>query len=167
MPWTTPATWTAGQVIGATDLNTQLRDNLSYLCVERPNAYLIRTGTSDYSTTLATFSDMDAANLILTVANVQSGRLLVLVSLMGAADNTAASAAEFDVILDSTTRAGGTHGLIRVPQNNQRAVVLVARFTGVSVGSHTVKLQYRNATAGAAAQALNNAYPITLWATEF
>jgi len=31
MPWTTPATFTGGQLVGASDLNTQLRDNLLWL----------------------------------------------------------------------------------------------------------------------------------------
>lgn len=51
MPWNTPITWSPGQVVAASDLNGQIRDDLNYLLAARPNAYVVRSGTSDYTTT--------------------------------------------------------------------------------------------------------------------
>mgnify|MGYP003422360300 CR=1 FL=1 len=31
MAWTTPITWTAGQVVDEDDLNEQIRDNMNFL----------------------------------------------------------------------------------------------------------------------------------------
>lgn len=167
MAWTTPATWTAGQVIGATDLNAQVRDNLSYLFSGRPLGTKVYVGAANYTTTSATFSDVDAANLILSLSSVSSGRIIALAALYGGSDNTASSAIEVDLILDSTTRAGhATHGLMRGVQNVSWGMFIIGYFSGVSVGSHTIKLQFRNVTAGATATIFANNFPIEMWALE-
>lgn len=70
MPWTTPSTWVNGTVVGATDLNTQLRDNLNYLLSGTVTA-MARSGTNT-STSSTTFVAMDATNLTASLTAVAS-----------------------------------------------------------------------------------------------
>ena len=75
----------------------------------------------------------------------------------------------FDVLLDSTTRAGGTNGVTKKRQgnngSNQSTITYVAEFTGLSVGSHTFDPVVK--TSGATMKVFNNAYPITVRGVEF
>lgn len=48
MAWTTPRTWTVGEVVTAAQMNEQLRDNLNYL--------KSRTDVADYAYILRTFA---------------------------------------------------------------------------------------------------------------
>jgi hypothetical protein len=54
MAWTTPRTWTAGETVTASVMNTHVRDNLDYLKgvvqgtrVRRSSTYSMATGTTD------------------------------------------------------------------------------------------------------------------------
>ena len=64
--WTTPATWGVDQLVTASDLNTQLRDNLNTLKTP-PSAHYELNESSDYTTSSASFVDVDATNLALTI----------------------------------------------------------------------------------------------------
>lgn len=161
MSWTTPATFTTGQLIGASDLNTQLRDNMNYLLGGWPLGYVNRDGVSDYSLTNTSFADTDAANLILSMV-LAGTRALVWVALTAA--NVVNSTLEFDVIANSTTRAGGTDGVISGGRSGVSGLFsysVLARFTGLTPGTNTFKLQSR--TVGAGTYTIyNNAQPITM-----
>lgn len=129
-------------------------------------ADLVRVGVADYTTNAGAFGDVDGANLILTLT-VYSGRLIAEASFTASVDNTAGSDGEFDLILDSTTRAGhATDGLMRVATNQaQRTITLIGTWTGISAGSHTVKPQYRS-TLGGTTTIFNNGFPIVMRARE-
>jgi len=162
MPWTTPQTWTPGQVVAASDLNSNIRDNGLYLFAGRPLGYIQRTGSADYSTISTSFVDVDAANLILNLS-VSSGRVIVTAS--GTFAPPAGSSIALDWIVDSTTRAGGANGVLMTQLSNTPQVfTAMALFTGLSVGAHTFKLQYR--VLSGTGSVYNNGVPLTLLALE-
>lgn len=162
MPWTTPQTWTPGQVVAASDLNSNIRDNSLYLFAGRPLGYVQRTGSADYAISSTTFADVDAANLILTLT-ISSGRVLCIAS--GGLLNPVSSALALDFIADSTTRAGGVSGvLLSQFSNTGQVYTAVGVFSGLSAGSHTFKLQSR--VLSGTGYLYNNASPITLLALE-
>lgn len=161
MAWTSPQTWTSGQVVTASDLNTHLRDNLSYLFSGRPQFSIVYEGVADKTVTGITWTDVDAANLKSPALAIKSGRFLCFASCRLQADNTAGSSAQLDVIMDSTTRKGGTSGLVKLTQNTNNWVSVAALFTGiVDTVTHDFKLQFRNGTVGATTQIYGNAWPI-------
>ena len=65
MAWTTPKTWTVDEVVGASDMNTHLRDNL--VALKDPPSAIYDGGTLTHTTTSSTFADVDAVNLKLSV----------------------------------------------------------------------------------------------------
>ena len=161
MTWTAPATWTAAQVVGATDLNTQLRDNLIYLVGGgSPPAAIVREGVADYSTSSTSFVDVDVTNLIRTITP-QGGKIWGWFACRLTADNTASSEAQVDVILDSTTRFGGTNGAAYQPQNSANWICFPFYFSTTAGVAHTIKPQYRNKVA-ATTTISNNAHPVVL-----
>ena len=131
-----------------------------------PNsASLIREAGADYNTTSAVFADVDAANLILNVST-STGRIAF--EIEGSLGSNASTDCELDVIVDSTTRYGSTNGMIRLGTGCTQNQVVSAqgRFTGLSIGSHTLKLQFRAVTGGNTCSLRNNAYPINMRAWE-
>ena len=147
MPLNARTTWTANQLVGASDLNAQIRDNINYLLNERPFPSPI-TRFAYYNTSSTTFVDIDAANLIQTLT-INSGRMAVFCAMGLHANNIAGNFAAATVILDSATRAGSaTYGLAAINQNTAAPTSFFALFTGLSVGSHNVKIQWKANTGG-------------------
>ena len=107
----------------------------------------IKYSSSNYTTSSATFVDMDATNLIFT-ATLNTGRVLLLATLIS--NNSSSVQNYFDFILDSTTRAGGANGVAgTINGTNSTNVTVIGQFTGLTQGSHTFKLQWRaSATTG-------------------
>lgn len=66
MSWTTPVTWTIGQLITAADLNEQLRDNLLHLKIALDDDGKIPALTSTY---LANLSGTALTNVAKLAAN--------------------------------------------------------------------------------------------------
>lgn len=66
MAWTTPRTWTIGQLVAADDLNEQLRDNLNHLKVAVDDDGKIPAISSTY------FADLSGANLTNVVKTAQN-----------------------------------------------------------------------------------------------
>jgi hypothetical protein len=165
MAWTTPATWTPGQVITATDLNTHLRDNLNFL-FSRPNSVIKRDNNANYTTTSTSFVDVDGTNLKITLTITGSVVLLVFTVM-------ASSNAVFDILIDSTRYAsGGNDGLLATQDaSSSRGPVSAALLiTGLSAGAHTFKLQWKavtgTATLYAGSGVGNTDFIPTLWAVE-
>lgn len=53
MPWTTPKTWAAGEVLTAANLNLYLRDNTEMMGASRPSARIFQTATTTLTTGVA------------------------------------------------------------------------------------------------------------------
>jgi hypothetical protein len=162
MAWTSPPTVSPGGLISASLFGNVIRDNLNYLHSGQPVQKLVYAHTADYSTNLNTWSDVDATNLAFAMT-LTTGRAIIDAHFTLGADNTSGSAALVDVIVDSTTRAGHTtYGLARVTQNSLDHVHITAVFTGLTAGSHTFKLQFRNLTAGAVTTLRAFGYPVVI-----
>jgi hypothetical protein len=139
MPWTTPPSFTSGQVITATDLNTYLRDNTSYL-LSRPKNAVKRDNNANYTTTSASFVDIDGTNLSITLSVSGSAVLLAFSGTVNSSSNQPA----FDFTVDGTrVGTGGSDGLMTMTGNIQSNATFIALVTGLSAGSHTFKVQWR------------------------
>lgn len=69
MSWTNPKTWVNDEIVGETDFNTFLRDNMTVLF--SPPQSKIATASADYiSTTASTAVPMDTANLGATLSTL-------------------------------------------------------------------------------------------------
>ena len=137
MPWTAPPTFTPGQVVTATDLNTYLRDNPSYLFT-RPNGVIKRLNAANYSTTSTSFVDIDGTNLAVTLALTGSA---VLVTFIGKSVS-AHTPGDHDFTIDGARFANTTRGLAGINSSDvfMSYCVLV---TGLSAGSHVFKPQWK------------------------
>ena len=155
-------TYIVNAVLSAAQLNANIRDNLLYLLQGRPITVINRTGSSDYTTTSTSFVDVDAANLIITQYS-QSGRVKLSVTLA----TLAAVATDFDITVDGT-RAGGAAGLVRQigasDGGSTRPITILFIFTGLSVGNHTFKLQWKVDSGTGTIK--NNVSPIIMMAEE-
>lgn len=150
MAWTPPTTWVAGVTVGATDLNSNIRDNMNF--VFNGKAAQVVRFLSNYATTGTSFADIDATNLIIT-KTITTGRALVAFIGCGADMNAVPGATTdwgaFDIIVDSTTRAGdATYGTLIWNSAGGSGYggpqpVVIALFTGLSAASHTFKPQWK------------------------
>jgi hypothetical protein len=153
MAWTTPITWTAGTVVGAANLNEQLRDNFNYL-LSRPRQAIKRTAGADYTTTSTSFVNIDATNLSI---NLTMSGSAVLVAFSGVLRQTESVFLDFSV--DGTRHANTSNGIgvatLTSTANDQLAgyTILV---TGLSVGSHTFNAMWRVASGTGVLRAINS-----------
>jgi hypothetical protein len=162
MAWTTPQTWIAGTVPGASDFNTQIRDNLNFLLSGQVASFA--QYTSSAGTTSTSFVDVDATNLKIS-GLITTGRALVIFTLVGSVSFVSGAGSGFyDIIRNSTTRAGNaTTGLMAIPNNTpQRGIPVIALFTGLSVGLHDFKLQFRIENSLGNSVAISNIAPVTM-----
>jgi hypothetical protein len=143
--WTSPVTWNPGQVVAASDLNAQLRDNLIYLFA-RPQNVVKRDNGANYTTTSTSFVDIDGTNLKITL-NISGGAVLLGFTgvAVGGSIVTNAGPAAFDFLIDSTRYASaGTDGLVANANTAYwNGVSMAALVTGLSAGSHTFKVQWK------------------------
>lgn len=102
MAFTTPRTWVAGELVTAALMNTYIRDNQIALKTPPQDLYNVNEG-ADYSTTSATFVDVDATNLSLTIATTGGA---VEVKFVCNCVASAANSVYFDVVVDGATQAG-------------------------------------------------------------
>ena len=139
--WTTPKTWSTGEALTASDMNTHIRDNLDAL-KEPPTASYACDEASDYTTTSTTFVDVDSTNLSLQITTTGGD---VLIGFVGTVQLTTAASILFDVDVDGT-RDGGDDGICRGYSSTNtliQTIGFVRLITGLSAGSHTFKLQWK------------------------
>lgn len=167
MPWTSTYTWTAGETVTATKMNEQLRDNMGYVHSGKPISIITRQGSSDYTTSSATFTAVDTTNLRITLT-VTTGRVIVMAR--GHWSHSSSTGQLYaDFLLDGgSTKVGGTNGLTQQEMGSigtaSHEFSIFGVFTSLSSGSHTFDLGWR--TSGATATMLNNAEPIIFMAYE-
>jgi len=129
----------------ATNIMAQI-NNLSAVGVN--DNYVANEG-SDYTTTSASFVDIDATNLSLTIITTGGD---VKVHFHGVLDHTATQGfINFDVDVDAT-RDGGDDGYIAssaTSGNDKTPITFTRLITGLSAGSHTFKLQWKTSASTA------------------
>jgi hypothetical protein len=136
MTWN-PKTWSAGAVVTASDLNTELRDNLNTLKNPPSDNYELNEG-SDYTTTSSSFVDIDATNLALSITTTGGD---VMVGLIGSFNSSGDNHNFLEIDLDGSP-VGGDDGICKWRDRNEKTG-FVYLITGVSAGSHTIKLQWK------------------------
>src|SRR5215475_4560022 len=145
MGWTSPPSWVAGNVIGATDLNTYVRDNTNYL-LARPKTVIKRDNNANYTTTSTSFVDIDGTNLAASITISGSVLLMGFVGVVSPG-GILANYPWFDFTIDGTRYASaGADGLIRSTSTTSGGiqdtpVCILGIATGLSAGAHTVKVQ--------------------------
>jgi hypothetical protein len=165
--WTTPKTWLATDSLGASDMNTYVRDNMGYLLSSRPMQCIKRDNGADYTTTSLVWVDIDGTNLVITLVlsgtNVQLG-------FTGVA--AGANGIDLDFLVDGTRFASaGQDGLINNHSSSAFHNAMTALVTGLTPGSHTFKVQWKLQAAGtgtlyAGAGAGGTDFIPTFWARE-
>lgn len=137
MTWTSAVTQITGALISASTYNGQIIGNINHV-YQRPvwvTAYKVPTAITKTGTT---FTDVDASNLIVNFTN-NTPQIMVMASV--ATEGLAGGRCYLSFILDSTTLAGDpTYGVASGLRD--QTIPVFARFTGVSAGAHTIKLQY-------------------------
>lgn len=150
--WTAMNTATAGGPISASDYNTYVRDNITYLFSQRPlSSSLIDRGAT-VTTSSATFVDLSGFSKTKTI---NSTRAMVTFTMVCLGDGTAGGYRGcFDVTVDGTRIGTGfadglAGGLINNTANllAQGSTISWTGFIeGLSVGSHTFKVQGKTNT---------------------
>ena len=168
MSWNTISNPVTNTVISLTNYGLKVIANLNYLLSQRPKQQIVHEDSADITISSTSFADVapstgGAAGITITLT-LNSGN--VEVEAWGTfTPPGATNSMEFDIIYDSTTRKGGTHGLFSCdPGGGARQFYVKALFTGLSVGSHTFKLQAR--VIGGSGTIHNNAEPIVIMAKE-
>jgi len=142
MAWTTPRTWTAGELVTATLLNTHLRDNLNAL--KALPAQGVNKTADTWTTSSTSFVSITGAEMEVTTAG---GRLLIGVFGTFSANTTLVAAVS--LLIDGTTRIGSaTDGLqrINVPGSRVNGFGLTYLSSALSAANHTVALQVKTTT---------------------
>lgn len=142
--WVSPRTWTTGELVTKTIMDTHVRDNLNALKTSARGICIIDEG-SDYSTSSTSWADMDATDLSITMTTA-GGDLLIL---WMASAVCATAPGHFDVTIDST-RQGGDDGLTTLGQITNGIIPCCIAYivTGVSAASHVFRMQHAVSTGG-------------------
>lgn len=145
--WVSPRTWTAGELITASIMNTHVRDQFTALKTPASGYSIINEG-ADYTTTSTSFVDIDATDLILTFT---TGGGDVLLFFMGSIQHATVGARNYFDIHESVAaaRLGGDDGLLEVGVANASAgmpLTLCYRATGLAAVSHAFKVQWKTST---------------------
>jgi hypothetical protein len=149
--WTTPKTWSTDELVTAAMLNTHIRDNLNALKAPPTDSYVFDDG-ADWTTTSATFADIDATDLAVTITTTGGD---VLVHFHGNAQHSGAGERiNFNFSVDGVDHAADDgviymSGTVIVPVSFTRLV------TGLSAAAHTFKMRWK--TSGATATLLAGA----------
>jgi hypothetical protein len=159
MAWTTAKTFTAGMVIGATDLNTYLRDNMNQLKTPPFGRTACNpTGVANISTTSTVWTAI-SAGISLTLTTY-GGALHC--GFLGVMANAPAYLA-FEV--DGTAYTGiHPSGIFKTPTDSFGIVDWVTEIT--ASGSHTIRPAWRVINAATTAQLSCSAQPAIFWVRE-
>ena len=167
MPWTAPPTFTPGQVVTATDLNTYLRDNPSYL-VARPGQSIKRDNGAAYTTTSDVMTDIDGTNLSITLVMAGSAVLVSFSAMINQSGTP--QVPRFDFTIDGVLWSAATRGILFHLENSQywdigySYTVLV---TGLTPGTHVFKPQWRrNAASGTCSLAAQASSSLLLFSVQ-
>lgn len=164
--WATPRTWSTGELVTATLLNTHLRDQLT--AIKTPASFrCIIDEASNYTTSSTSFTDIDATNLSATIT---TGGGAVMVFFMGTVVNSGASRIYFNIDVDGSPVAADDGLIFGTATAFYGPFTLAYLVTGLSAGSHTFKMQWKaaantNTLYAGAGTATADTHP-TFWGVE-
>lgn len=148
MPWNSPATFLTGRTVTASDWNTYVTDNISYLNARPGDEYLTNEG-SDYTTTSTSFVAVDSTNLSISLTSNGGD---VLIGFSGSVSNTTGGQSVYmDVFVDvdggGYNSLTGDDGLVMATSTNaghMNNVSFIFKHTGLSSGSvYTYRLYWQ------------------------
>jgi hypothetical protein len=145
--YTTPRTWSDGEIVTAAQLNSHLRDNLDYLKA-RPVIRVVDLDGTVSNTTSGSFVDVTGASGTITTSG--SSRLIIFGHIMWGGGNAAA----LNIVIDGVSQGDATYGVMNqnTPSSGGVPPGTASPFSWVTAaavadGSHTVKLQYKTQSA--------------------
>lgn len=125
--WTTPKTWTAGMVLGETDMNTYIRDNQNALKTP-PFQQIITASANDLSITASTAVPIKTDDLEITLTT-HGGAVQWYFQARFSAANTV-----LNMEADGTAFTNRPSGITRILND---FVTVGGWFTGLASGAHT------------------------------
>ena len=143
MAWTTPKTWTTGDLVTATDLNTHVRDNMNVLFAPTNYQEAVGSGT-DFTTTSMSFVDITGMSANITT----TGGNLLVVGIGRLYTNDSTREATLAINVDGTDYEVG--GSSQFDSSSGVSVVAFRRFV-VSAGAHVVKFRMKTLSGVSAA----------------
>lgn len=150
--WTSPHTWVDGELVGASGLNTHLRDNLNALM--NPNNFMLQSNGA-FSTTATTFTNITSTALVVQGGGpvMIGGRMFLNVS------NLHSAMLVLDVDGNQSTIFSGFSNTL---------VAFNELWTGLSVASHTLSLKWKVDAGNQTAfiSAVGSTTPLTFFAIE-
>jgi hypothetical protein len=138
--WNTPIDWNTISVVGPSDLNTHIRDNENFLLSGKALQSAV-VANPTFATTSTTYTDVGAPFSVTFTST--TGRALILTPVFYLYSDNTAGTAQWTVLLDGVDIGDATVGFGQSAQNSSKWVSLALPLTGLSAGSHTVKLQYK------------------------
>lgn len=146
MAWTTPRTWTTGELVTASIMNTHVRDNLLYLA--GGNRVIVEPAVgSNYTTTSTSFVDVDAAEWTADITLSNSATAVKVTAQFYGANNTNTNYQYFDIARDGTRIANSANGLIGARTDSgilYHTWLVTCVDEGITPGNtHTYTLQWR------------------------
>lgn len=146
MSWTTPITWTAGQVVGASDLNAQIRDNMNFLLSQRVFSNIRYLGVSNktISSATTTMTAIDTTNLRFTAIST-SGRVRGGWGGLASYDDSGHTGNMWmSTLLDGSTIDGGSANSTAIILHGvTQAVWYPFGYTSLAASSHTYDMAWR------------------------
>lgn len=144
MPWTTPKTWQAGELVTATQLNTYLRDNQQVL-LHNMLAYLTHRPVSGYTTTSTGYVAIDTTHLQLS-ATTRGGSYLLLAGPLLLTGAGTGSAAVLTFLINGQPGLAGYWVTPALPQAQPYAFFMLGVYAPGSAGTHTFSLGWRSSS---------------------
>lgn len=132
--WTAPRTWSTGELVTASVMNTHVRDNLDWLKTPIDSGNI--TFAADFTTTSATYVDITG---LTTTMTTNGGGLDVFLRLNCQVSAPASYVVQLLVDGVSTAVLGGSAGTDRMTHNFNHHIA------AISAGSHTIKVQIKTA----------------------
>ncbi len=171
MAWTTPKTWTVDEVVGASDMNTHMRDNLVALKAPPHFETAFASGVLALSTTATEFTAITGS--LQAALTTYGGDVQFYMAGLYSRD-AADRRVSFDVQVDSTGRyhASATEGWGRFTIEVSTATSGVTKIfgpvwiTGLASGAHTFRPVWKTNAGTAFLHATTAAAPIIMWVRE-
>ncbi len=144
MPFTTLPTFVAGR-FSVDDANTYIRENLEAIKYPPTASYTTVGLTSDYSTTSTSFTDVDAANMALTITTTgdgAGGASDVMIGFCGTLYSSASIRIYLRIAEDGVA-LNADDGLLVSEGSGVRPIGFMFLRANASIGEHTYKLQFK------------------------
>jgi hypothetical protein len=139
MAWTTPKTWSTGELVTAANMNLHVRDNLNALFTPNTGGGSYTAG-ANHTTTSTSFANVDATNI--TFAVTSAGGRYWLGFAGRYVHSGSASYIYFDIAVDGT-RIGGTNGLLPCSSSTTGSAFQIITPYVLTAGTRTITLQWR------------------------